>query len=205
MYNIYLVTKVFFVFTKNKEFQTTSTIKIILSFFISMHVRSWQKRCLIEKKCHPAFFPADVSVLLHSSVRGVRGCLEKYVLVEGLAKLARPNMDIVDGLFFPPLGSQTRPWSMQWFPFRCFGSHSFCTLGYTAETFVGLFRSSLMLTFCWSATGDESDLRLSLAFFPQVMQNLFHWSWSSLCVSSNTGAECVRDGQRWPAQCTDSS
>lgn len=25
MYNIYLVTKVFFVFTKNKEFQTTST------------------------------------------------------------------------------------------------------------------------------------------------------------------------------------
>ncbi len=33
------------------------------------------------------------------------------------------------------------------------------------NTFVGLFRSGLMLTFCWSATGDESDLNLSLAFF----------------------------------------
>ena len=57
--------------------------------------------------------------------RGVSGCLEKYVLVEGLAKLAGPNMDIVDVfcfVFFPP-GSQTRPSSMQWFPFRYFGSH----------------------------------------------------------------------------------
>lgn len=38
MYDIYLVTKVFFVFTRNKEFQTTRTIKIILFCFILIHV-----------------------------------------------------------------------------------------------------------------------------------------------------------------------
>lgn len=32
--------------------------------------------------------------------RGVSGCLEKYVLVEGMAKLAGPNMDIVDVFCF---------------------------------------------------------------------------------------------------------
>lgn len=196
MYNIYLVTKVFFVFTKNKEFQTTSTVKIILSLF-HINACSWLKR-----KSHPAFFPADVSVNLHSSVRGVSGCLEKYVLVEGLAKLARPNMDIVDVLFFSSPGSQTRPWSMQWFPYRCFVSHSCCTLAstVTSKTFVRLFRIGfrwrLVLRFCCSATGDESDVNLSVTFsFLQVMQNSFDSDADPLCLLGAQGGQSVlKDG-----------
>lgn len=44
-------------------------------------------------------------------------------------------------------------------------SHNFCSLGFTVaqlKPFVGLFRSSIILTFCWSAT--NSNLNLDLAF-----------------------------------------
>lgn len=47
MYNIYLVTKVFFVFTKNKEFQTTTTIKFISVYFFNINACGTQKRCFI--------------------------------------------------------------------------------------------------------------------------------------------------------------
>ncbi len=104
MYDIYLVTKVFFVFTKNKR---VSNNHFLSAFFVLSRTSAVYCRDVHQEESHPAFFPADVSIALLSSVRRVSGCLEKYVLVEGLAKLAGPNMDIVDVLFFPP-GSQTR-------------------------------------------------------------------------------------------------
>lgn len=82
------------------------------------------------KTSDPTFFPADVSIILYSSVRGVG---EKSSSGR-TGKVARPNMDIVD-CFFSLLVH--RPWSMQRFSFRCVGQEwgftfiFFFTLCYT--------------------------------------------------------------------------
>lgn len=76
MYYIYLVTKVFFVFTKKiKDFKTTSKLSL---FLVSVYQSRW------------------LLAVAHSFQQmSVFSFAERYVLVEGFAKLDRPNKDIV--------------------------------------------------------------------------------------------------------------
>lgn len=109
MYDIYRVTKVFFVFTKKlKNFKQPlyHSDRFVLLFWYQC-----MKLTKITSNSKTAFFPADVSIFLLSE-GSVSRRLEKYVLMKGLAKIARPNMDIVDVSFFFSPGLQTRLRSM---------------------------------------------------------------------------------------------
>lgn len=201
MYNIYLVTKVFFVFTKNKEFQTTSTDYFIVFSQQCMQVKDisdvwWRGR---KKKDHPAFFPADVSVRLQSS----EACVQRGQWMFGevcsswrIGKVSRTKYGHSGCVLFFFLLVH-RP-DLQ----VCSDSHLDILVhmlhSSTAQTFY-----TLILTFKWVCCWWKSHLIVTLFLFPpQVLQNLYLFEADPLgCIK---GAECVKDVWRCPAQCTES-